>query len=131
LTGLTNWTAGTVNLDAIVRSYKRIKHYRVMGLFAGNFPLVSADKMVRPPVRVEPTVSGNTVLFDVWVDQSHGVPTQVPSLAMRKKEPGWRTAAGIAAVLAVLIGGLGLIAYVVFSRRRADAGYKVSGEGEK
>jgi len=117
LSGLTNWSTGTVNLDALINTFKRYGHFQVMCMFLGDFPLRTVENQQRGPVRVETQVNGSTVSYQIRVDQSHGVPKDIPSFNQR--DALWPLVLGVVGLLAVLAACAYLIAYAIRARRRA------------
>lgn len=118
LSGLTDWSTGTVNLDPLVDAFRGFGHFRVTILFFGNFPLRSAESLHRPPVRVQARAGPGSVDYEIWIDQSRGVPDQLPSLRDR---PGvnWMLLAGLAALAGVLATGIYLAVSAALAQRRA------------
>jgi len=120
LSGLTNWSTGLVNLDPLIDTYKRFGHFRAAFFFMGRFPLASRESFTRPPLRVQTRVQGAAVDYEIWVDQSGGVPGELPSVT-RKPGPDFKVALGIAAIALVVAVGVFLIVYVITTHRRRAA----------
>lgn len=120
LPGLANWTTGIVNLDPLVDAFKSYGHFRVMFFFMGKFPLASAESINKPPLRVQARVSGATVQYEVWVDQTGGPPKQLP----RVRETGGtplKVMLGIGVIALVVAVGVFLVLYVIMAHRRQAA----------
>jgi hypothetical protein len=117
LSGLTDWRTGTINLDPLIQTFKRYGHFRVFFFFVGNFPLKSADDVDRPPLRVDATVQGNTVHYEVWIDQSRGVPNP-PSY--NRPDSGWRQIVGLIAIALVVAVSVFLVVNVILNQRRTE-----------
>jgi hypothetical protein len=123
LSGLANWTTGAVNLDALIRTFRRFGHFQVLYFFGGNFPLQpqSAESVSRPPVRVQAQVNGSIVAYEVWVDQSRGVPDPARlSTVPAGGDSGWIRWAAVLACVVVVSGGVFLIVTALLARRRAE-----------
>jgi hypothetical protein len=119
VTGLTNWSQGTVNLDALIHTFRRFGRFRVSCFFMGNFPMRPDGNIERPGLSVQVTANGNTLDHLVSVDQSSGTPARLPTVAP-PSGPNWRMAAGIAAIAAIVAGSVFLIVYVSLGHRRAS-----------
>jgi hypothetical protein len=120
LTGLANWTTGAINLDPLIRHFRRFGRFRAVYLFFGNFPLRPVENVDRPPLRIRGSASGNTADYQIWVDQSGGVPAAVPSaFGVEKRGPDWKLALAAAAMVAVVVLSIFLIVNVILAQRRA------------
>jgi hypothetical protein len=75
-------------------------------------------------VRVAERVGDHAVEYEIWVDQSHGVPATVPTVNARG--PGWNAIIGIAVIALVVAGSVYLIMQVMNNQRRAAE----AGEGK-
>jgi hypothetical protein len=118
ISGLTNWSAGEVNLDPLVDTFKRFGFFRLVCLFLGNFPLQSVESFTRPPLRVEVNrTSPNVVNYQIWVDQRAGVPRSLPSTVQRTGW-GWKGYVGVAALSLVVVGAVFLVVMVLLGQRR-------------
>lgn len=125
LRGLTNWKTGEINLDAIVRAFKRFDRFHVAFMFLGDFPLASSESLDRGPLQVVTRRSGSSVQYDITVDQSAGEPDELPSVnasasasAMQQNNWLWLVVAAII-FFALLVSG---IAYFTGRRRALTAG---------
>jgi hypothetical protein len=123
VSGLTNWSTGAVNLDSLIQTFRRYGHFRATFFFQGNFPLQSPSPQVNnPPVRVQARVSGATVDYEVWIDQSKVGTGRLPSgTASTNTGPGWKLWVGVAAIaLVVAIGAFLIVTVALGQRRRAQ-----------
>jgi len=120
LRGLTNWTTGTVNLDALIGTFRRYGRFQVMCLFMGNFPLQTVVNERRGPVEVRTQVNGNSIGYEIRVDQSQGVPKSIPSF--NRGAAFWPLVIGILGLLAVIGASAYLIVYAIRARREAAPG---------
>jgi hypothetical protein len=68
-------------------------------------------------VRVAEQAQGNSLAYEIWVDQSRGVPETVPTV--KRSTPGWMLFAGGAAILLIAAASVLLIMHVVHNQRRA------------
>jgi hypothetical protein len=124
IAGLTNWSTGVVNLDPLVWAFRRFGFLRVMCLCMGSFRLTSPTGnetrgKVRWETQQQSTGASTTIDYKVWVDQTQGVPSEVPTTQNR-----WltgKTIGALAAILAVLAAGAFLIFNTVRNNRRAAA----------
>lgn len=123
LPGLTDWTTGTVKLDPLIKVFRRYGHFQVNYLFIGTFPMRPTGNVTQPPIRVAERISGNSVSYEVWVDQSKGVPDTVPSVSS-KADPR-KLIVGLIFLLLVLAGSVFAILHVMKQQRRAGE----AGEG--
>lgn len=123
LPGLTDWRTGAINLDPLIRVYRRYGHFKVNFLFFGNYPIRPLGDVSRPPVRVAERIEGNSVSYEIWVDQSRGVPETVPTVSAQTNSRN--LIVGVTALLLVLLGSAFLILQVLKKQRRATE----AGEG--
>lgn len=122
--GLTDWTTGAVKLDPLIKVFRRYGHFRVSYIFVGAFPIRPMGNVSQPPVRVTERISGNSLSYEIWVDQSKGVPKTVPSVTS-SSDPR-KLIIGVMSLLLVLIGSVFLILLVMKKQRPAGK----AGEGE-
>jgi hypothetical protein len=132
--GLTNWRVGTINLDALNRTFRRVSFFRVLCLFRGAFPARGTTEWRRPPLRIRAqvadlpgekpgTVAQRIVDYQIWVDQSRGIPERLPSVA-RGSTPGTNKSiigAGVAATVGAALFvalAVGIGVYFRMARRR-------------
>ena len=121
INGLANWSAGTVNLDPIVRTFRRFGLVEVMFFFNGDFHLRPVEGLQGEGVRVDVRPNGNNVMYLVWIDHRHGPIAANVSVA----PPGgsrWKLVASIAAIAVVVAAGVFLIVSIVLQRRSHAAG---------
>ena len=116
LTGLTDWRTGAINLDPLIQAYKRYGRFRVAFFFMGAFPMPAVQNIDRPPLRVEMRVERNTVDYRVTIDQSAGVPANLPSAQPQKDGP-WKLI-GLLALAIVVALSVFLILNVIMGQRR-------------
>jgi hypothetical protein len=119
LAGLADWRTGAINLDPLIQAYKRYGRFQVLFMFLGSFPMPVAENVDRPPLRVEMQVGGNVVSYRVSIDQSAGVPTNLPSAQPQKDSP-WKLI-GLLAIAIVVAVSVFLILQVIMGQRRASA----------
>lgn len=119
--GLTNWSTGAINLDPLIRVLRRFGHFRAGFLFAGGkYPLQQIPQGVNQgPLRVDVLNSTDqSVSYEVWINQSGGVPASLPS-TNGETGLGWRLWVGIAAIAAVIAVSVFLIVNIILGQRRA------------
>jgi hypothetical protein len=124
--GLTNWSKGLLNIDPLAHAYRRFGRMRISYLLMGEFHLAPSEpEGQRPPIRWERTVdgagTGQAIHYDIWVDQSRGVPAKLPS-AVPVRQPWWRLLAGGVALIVFVACVVFVIASQLAGRRRAAAG---------
>lgn len=124
LSGLTDRRTGAIRLDPLIKVYRRYGHFRAQFVFFGSFPVQPLGDFNQPPVRVAERVGDHAVEYEIWVDQSHGVPATVPTVTARGS--GWNAIFGIAAIALVVAGSVFLIMHVMNNQRRASE----AGEGK-
>lgn len=124
LSGLTDRRTGAIKLDPLIKVYRRYGHFRAQFVFFGSYPLQPLGNFSQPPVRVAEKVGDHAVEYEIWVDQSHGVPATVPSVSARGS--GWNAVIGIAVIALVVAGSVFLIMQVMNNQRRASE----AGEGK-
>jgi hypothetical protein len=117
LTGVTNWQTGTINLNPFISVLRRYGHFRANFVFLGNYPLKSLGSFNQPPVRVVERVDGNSVAYEIWVDQSKGVPEAVPTV--QPSTPAGMMIAAVAAIALIVAASVFLILQVIQKQRRA------------
>ena len=117
LTGITNWQAGTINLQPFVQVLRRYGHFRANFVFLGNYPLQSLGNFNKPPVRVAEQVGQNSVAYEIWVDQSKGVPETVPTV--QRSTPIGLLIGAVAAISLIVAASVFLILQVIQKQRRA------------
>ncbi|MGV3723291.1 MAG: hypothetical protein ACO1SX_20525 [Actinomycetota bacterium] len=122
--GLTDWATGKVKLDPLIKVFRRYGHFRVNYIFVGAFPIRPMGNVTQPPVRVAERISGNSLSYEIWVDQSKGVPASVPSVSS-KSDPN-KLIIGVISLLLVLVGSVFLILHVMKKQRPAGE----AGEGK-
>jgi len=124
LSGLTDRKTGAIKLDPLIHVYRRYGHFRAQFVFFGSYPLQPLGNFNQPPVRVAERVGDHAVEYEIWVDQSHGVPATVPKVTARGS--GWNAIIGIAVIALVVAGSVFLILQVMNNQRRASE----AGEGK-
>lgn len=124
LVGLTDRRTGAINLNPLIKVYRRYGHFRAQFVFFGSFPIQPMGNFNQPPVRVEEKVGDHALNYEIWVDQSHGVPDTVPTVNTGRS--GWQAIIGIAAIALIVAGSVFLIMHVMNNQRRATE----AGEGK-
>jgi len=101
LSGLVNWQAGQLNLDALLQTFKRYRRVNVVFWFETPFHLRwPRGGGTRGPLRWQlDSADRHSAKYDFWIDQSHGVPRDLPSL-----RPG-----GVPWGILIAIGGAALL----------------------
>lgn len=127
---LTDWSQGTVNLDAFIRTFRRFGRFRLACFFMGKFPMKAAEPIQRGPVKVTVTANGNTLDYHVWIDQSGGVPRQIPSVRGREGFP-WLLVLGAVAGALLLGFSLFLVVSGILSQRRESAARQESPDAHR
>ncbi len=128
LTGLTNWSNGQINVDAVVHTFRRVKHLQVFLLFSGTIPLPPAGERDQPPLRIRTQPAGSGVVFDVWIDQSKGTPEG--ALSVRPADGSGFLWLAVGGTLLVLGLSALLIWYVVVGQKRRPPAHAVSHANE-
>ncbi|MFN3649933.1 MAG: hypothetical protein ACK47B_10140 [Armatimonadota bacterium] len=124
MTGLANWQSGAINLDPLIQTYRRYGHFSATFMFMGSFPMQQPPpSFSEPPLQVRSQrVGNNSVSFEVWIDQSRGVPDSVPSVSQSQSGPSWRLIAAVVAILLVVGVSVVLIVSVLLAQRRKSSG---------
>lgn len=125
LSGLVNWQAGQLNLDALLQTFKRYRRVNVVFWFETPFDLRwPRGGGTRGPLRWQlDSADRHTAKYDFWIDQSHGVPRDLPSL-----RPGgvpWGMLIGLGGI--ALVTGIGVF-WVTHRLMRQRAIVPSSGE---
>lgn len=121
-TGLADWRTGAVNLDPLIRTYKRYGRFRVSYFLMGNFPQAPLPDFNQPPLRVEAERAGNVINYRISIDQTNGVPATVPGVTTSTGDSGRNLLVGIGAIAAVVAVSVFLVVYVLMGQRRNRAG---------
>lgn len=124
LVGLTNRQTGAITLDPLIKVYRRYGHFRAQFVFFGNYPIQPLGNFNQPPVRVAERVGDHAVEYEIWVDQSRGVPATVPTVSARGI--ALKPIIGIALIALVVAGSVFLVMQVMNNQRRASE----AGEGK-
>lgn len=127
LTGLTNWKTGQVNLDVLNQAFRRARFFRIVCFFFGPFPIRAPATWVQGPLRIQTQTQeftpaqgavGRIVDYQIWVDQSRGIPARLPTVYTRTQKPGVPWLLVAVAVVAVGCGVFAIVYIVVAARRR-------------
>lgn len=117
MSGLTNWSTGEINIDAVAETFRRFGHFRVVVLWFGKFPLKPVEPIERGPLKIHPQASPSSVLYDIWLDQAQARGA-LPKVYAR---PAWWQSQAFLwglTLLVLLLAGLG-IALVARAQHRA------------
>jgi len=108
VSGLTNWSTGEINIDAIAETFRRLGHFRVVVLWFGKFPLKPVEPIDRGPLKIRPQASPSSVVYDIWLDQAQARGA-LPKVYARPA--WWQSQAFLWALtlLVLLLAGLGIV----------------------
>lgn len=110
LPGLVEWGQGVVHLDPILAGLKRFRRFTVTYVFFERFNLTAPlGEQRQGPLHWRSQVQGQSVTYDVWIDQSGGEPGRLPGTG-----PGGVTWVLIAAVATGVLGLTALLFYAVY-----------------
>jgi hypothetical protein len=116
--GLVNWSTGVLQLDPVIATLKRFRHFKVTYLFLEKFDLTwPVGEQRRGPVRFKTERRGQTVTCEVWIDPGRTAAGQLPSTRPWALTWVWITAAALGACLAT--AGIFYLVYLLTRQRDA------------